>query len=103
MAKGPEAAIQSWAITYAATLGVIAIRMHMGAGIRTGWPDVLFLIPGGKSLFIEFKAPGKKATKLQKKRIRELERLGYDVCVCDSKDAAREAIARAVDTALISE
>lgn len=44
-----------------------------------GWPDVLFLVPGGRPLFMEFKRPGKDLEPLQAERKSDLEKLGYDV------------------------
>ena len=70
-----EKKIQNAAIKYATSLGIPTIRMFFGPGIQTGWPDVLFLIPGGRSLFIEFKAPGNEPTKKQEKKL--IDKLKY--------------------------
>ena len=40
-----------------------------------GWPDRIFLIPGGRPFFIEFKAPGEEPNPRQAFRIKCL-RLG---------------------------
>lgn len=88
MAKGPEKKIQNAAIKYAESYGVAAIRLSLGPGVYTGWPDVLFLIPGGRPLFIEFKAPGKPPTPKQRARIDHLVVAGYDVEVCDNIEDA---------------
>ncbi len=72
--------------------GVGHIRMHFGYGVRTGWPDDVFLLPGGKPLFCEFKAPGKEPTAKQELRITELEKLGYEVAVCDNVEEGKELI-----------
>lgn len=60
--------------------GVESIKLstsgHYGTG---GWPDRLFLIPGGRPLFIEFKsASGWTLTELQAHRIHLLRTAGYD-------------------------
>jgi hypothetical protein len=81
--------------------GVQYIRAHYGRGAAVGWPDFIYLIPGGRPLFIEFKATGKRATRTQEWRIRILEELGYDVEVADSVDVAKEAITRALEAARV--
>ena len=50
-------------------------------------PDRLVTLPGNIIIFVELKAPGKKATKLQAKDHREREALGCDVRVIDSLEA----------------
>jgi hypothetical protein len=97
-----EAAIQKRSIAFAKSLGAESIRMVFRSGVARGWPDVLFLVPGGRPLFIEFKKPGALPTPLQAHRISAMEALGYDVCVADSFDKARAAIARAVGRAQLS-
>jgi hypothetical protein len=49
-----------------------------------GVPDRLVLLPHGKLVFIELKAPGKKMRPLQVRRKRQLERLGFLVYCIDS-------------------
>src|SRR5690606_35937510 len=44
-------------------LGVFSIKI--AAAQETGYPDRLFLIPGGRPLFIEFKRPGEEPTPRQ--------------------------------------
>lgn len=44
-----------------------------------GVPDRLVLLPGGKMIFIETKAPGKVSTPLQKKQQELIRSLGFDV------------------------
>lgn len=93
---GPEARIQKNVIAYARSLGVEVIRCVFRPGASSGWPDVIFLIPGGRPLFIEFKAPGGKTTPLQDSRIRWLAEKGYDVLVAYGADEARSAISQAM-------
>lgn len=92
----PEKKIQNAAIKFATGMGVPTIRMYFGPGIQIGWPDVLFLIPGGRPLFIEFKAPGEVPTKKQEKKITTLRELNYDTCWSDNTDEAKEMISDAV-------
>ncbi len=49
-----------------------------------GLPDRIILIPGGKAIFVEMKAPGKKLRPLQVKRKSQIEALGFTVHCIDS-------------------
>jgi len=77
--------------------GVEYIRLVFRQGAVVGWPDFLYLIEGGVPFFIEYKAKGKKPTKLQKRRIETLEKLGYDVEVHDDPVEAIAAICTLVE------
>ena len=48
-----------------------------------GMPDRIALLPGGKSGFVEAKAPGEKPRPLQASRHALLRRLGFRVYVLD--------------------
>lgn len=50
-----------------------------------GVPDRLVCFPGGRIVFVELKAPGKKPRPLQLVQIDRLQRLGFGVLVIDSK------------------
>lgn len=88
----PEGRIQKKAIEYAKKLGFLAKRHYNGPGAQTGWPDVQFFLPGGRTLHIEFKAPGKEATAIQQYRIDALRQLGHEAIVCDSYEDAKAAL-----------
>ncbi len=92
MAKTEEAKVRDPVIDYAHKRGVRTIRMYFGPGIQTGWPDDLFLLPGGRPLLIEFKAPGEEPTKKQQIKIDLLEEFGYAVEVCDNKEEGKKLI-----------
>ncbi len=49
-----------------------------------GVPDRIVLLPKGRLIFIELKAPGRKLRPLQRKRKKQLEGLGFKVYVIDS-------------------
>lgn len=51
-----------------------------------GMPDRIVLLPGGKIIFVEVKAPGKKPRPLQLRRHRQLQVLGFQVFVLDDPD-----------------
>ncbi len=92
-----ESAIERRAAREAEKLGVRSIKICDPS--QAGWPDRMFFIPGGRPLLIEFKRPGEEPRDLQEHRIEILNRLGYDVCVCDSVRGALAQVARALDAA----
>ena len=53
----------------------------------SGVPDRIVFLPGGRILFVEVKAPGKKLRPLQVYVRDQLEALGVDFRVVDSKEA----------------
>ncbi|MDF2902385.1 MAG: hypothetical protein K0S25_23 [Bacillus sp. (in: firmicutes)] len=58
----------------------------------SGVPDRLVLIPCGRLVFVEMKAPGEPLRPLQEKRKRELEALGFKVYKIDSLATIEEFI-----------
>lgn len=55
--------------------------------VSPGWsgaPDRVVLLPGGRTLFVELKAPGEELKPLQVKRAAELENLDFKVYCLDS-------------------
>lgn len=63
---------------------------------KRGMPDRIILIPGGKVIFAEVKAPGKKLRPLQEKRKRELEELDFEVYVIDSENSIDRLVNRII-------
>lgn len=57
-----------------------------------GMPDRILLLPGGRVVFAEVKAPGKKPTPLQEKRAKELRELGFKVYTVDSVEAVQQLV-----------
>lgn len=84
MARTREAKVRDPVIKYAHSLKIRTIRMYFGPGIQVGIPDDLILIPGGKPLFLEAKAPGEKPTVKQNWKMQQLVDDGYDVGWYDS-------------------
>jgi hypothetical protein len=62
-------------------------------GLR-GVPDRIVLLPGGKMVFIELKAPGEKPRKQQMYRMKQIEDLGFKTYTIDSYEAVKEFIRR---------
>ena len=100
-AKTPEGKLQARVIAWTLKRHVTAIRLSFRRGVTAGWPDILFLLPGGCPLFIEFKAPGKKPTPLQEQRLKQLHELGYAATWTDNFDAACAFIASAMESATV--
>lgn len=57
-----------------------------------GMPDRLVLLPMGRIVFIELKAPGKMMRPLQVRRKRQLEALGFLVYCIDSVEQIDEVL-----------
>ena len=54
---------------------------------NNGVPDRLVCLPGGRGIFVELKAPGKKPTPLQRNQQKFLHTLGFEVWgAVDSKE-----------------
>lgn len=87
-----ETKIEDEAVRQAAALGVRSLKLTLYGD--SGWPDRVFLIPGGRPLWIEFKAPGEGPDPLQSVRHAFLEYMGYDIEVHDTVEGAVEAIRR---------
>jgi hypothetical protein len=63
---------------------------------KRGVPDRVALLPRGRVLFIEFKAPGKKPTAQQMHTISDLVRLGHRAVWVDSFERAKAEIDGAI-------
>jgi len=97
-----ELKLQARIIKWAKPIGVYSVRFYFGPGAEAGWPDVLFLIPGGRPLYIEFKWDGEPPNAKQERKINLLLKLDYDVCICDNDESAKSAISRALERAQLS-
>ena len=64
---------------------------------NNGVPDRLVCLPGGRAVFAELKAPGKKLTALQKAQHERLKALGLRVWVIDSKTGVDYFLAEYMD------
>lgn len=77
-----ESKIERQSCKAALELGVISKKLN--ADGERGWPDRMFMIPGGRPLFVEFKSPSGVLSAGQAIIIRRLFHYGYDVHVCNS-------------------
>lgn len=60
---------------------------------NNGVPDRIVIFPGGRIVFVELKAPGKKPQPLQLAQHRHLRELGCGVRVIDSREGVNELMA----------
>jgi len=70
-------------------LGYWVTKFHGNAFSMAGVPDVL-AIKDGRACWMECKQPGKKATKIQSHRMRELASAGCPVAVVTSAAEAKQ-------------
>lgn len=70
--------------------GGIAVKLL--SQFVNGLPDRLYLLPGGRALFIEFKSTGKKPTRIQEHIIGRIQKLGFTVLVVDSSETYKNAV-----------
>lgn len=75
---------------YAESRGMLQYKFTSPA--RAAVPDRLFVMPGGRVFFIEFKAPGKKATPPQFREHMRLTLQGSQVFVVDGVTTGREVV-----------
>ena len=57
---------------------------------QTGVPDRVVLLPGGRVVFAEMKAPGEKPRPLQRAVFARMARAGHPVYIIDSREAVKE-------------
>lgn len=79
-----EAGIERSCCLLAKRWGWLALKLWP---LITGLPDRLFLIPGGRVWFVEFKTPSGVVSKRQQHVHGLLGRLGFPVTVVRSRDA----------------
>lgn len=63
-------------------------------GNKSGYPDRLCLLPGGRAFWVELKSSGLEPRPLQWERIRRLRALGQRVFVADSRDCVDKILSR---------
>ena len=91
-----ESAVEREAVqTALQQMGIEVVKMKA----RT-WPDRMFLIPGGRPLFVELKNPHDgRLSAGQKLRVYRLLRDGYDVEIHDNATYLLESLAARLDAA----
>lgn len=79
-----EARIESYFKNQIEKIGGKAFKLTSPG--TTGLPDRMVLLPEGKIIFAELKAPGKKLRPLQVHRVNQIRALGFRVDVINSKE-----------------
>lgn len=91
----PEGKVLAAAKRTAHALGCQWLRLSFLPGVAVGWPDLMVLLPGGRVLFMECKAPLGKTTPMQDHRLKVLRELGFEaICVDSAARASAEIAAR---------
>ena len=85
-----EQRIERQLVQQVSKLGGLALKF-VSPGMA-GVPDRLLLFPGGRAVFVETKAPGKKPRPLQVHRHEQLRALGFRVFVIDEMKQIREVL-----------
>jgi len=81
-----ERQIENRIVKYAKDQGWLVIKLN--PTWHKGLPDRMFLLPGGKIVFLELKKPGGRASPLQKYFIAWMKDLGHSAHVVDNYDEA---------------
>ena len=89
-----EADIQRKMIAAVEKLGCLVIKIIRAN--KSGIPDLLILVPGGKAVFVEVKKPGGKPSKLQEYYISQLRLLGFTAFWSCSVDDVVTAVSKSL-------
>lgn len=97
----PETKIENAACREVYTyLGITSVKLNISG--QSGFPDRMFLLPGGRPLFVEYKVPGGEPEPHQQEIIDSLLELSYDVEVHTHDYETLEAICRILGTKNLS-
>lgn len=91
-----EKDIEGKASEYAESIGYLPLKINV-VGER-GWPDHVFINRNGHHVWIEFKKLGKKPSKLQYHRLKQLTEQGADATWADKLAEAKSILDAEVDT-----
>lgn len=87
----PEVKIEIYLKEQIEKLGGIAYKFSSPA--RRNVPDRVCALPGGRTIYVEVKAPGGRLSKGQEKEFQRLTNLGQPVFSVESKEQVNELIA----------
>lgn len=73
----------------------VAGAIMKGDGAQAGFPDLIVIAPGGKTLFLEVKTKSGKLSEAQKDFANDLQMMGHNYAVVRSIEDARAAFDRA--------
>lgn len=88
-----ESQIEREVTCYAKQRNWITFKLA-GPGDR-GKPDRVYFGPKGRTIFIEFKAPGGRPTRLQLLQLERLRKHGHECHIIDDVDAGKRLFAPA--------
>ena len=80
-------------------LGIFSLKLKRTS--EAGWPDRLFILPFGRSHYIEFKRPKKEARANQGQIHERLAYFGHTCEVHSTVDGAVESVRRALEAATL--
>ena len=89
----PEARILSRLKSAARLRGLRLVRLALMPGVEVGWPDTIIAGPGGRTLWVETKAPGKPLRPMQAHRRDALLALGQLYAKIDGVEQIDGALA----------
>lgn len=69
---------------------------------QAGVPDRVVLLPGGRVVFAEMKAPGEKPRPLQRAVFARMARAGHPVYIIDSREAVKKFMEEVMPDAIQS-
>lgn len=85
-----EKTIEQKLVKYIKSLGGLCPKFESPG--MDGMPDRICLLPGGRIIFAELKAPGKKPRALQSLRMKQLSALGFHYVVIDDPERISDAV-----------
>jgi hypothetical protein len=92
-----EKDVEGKAGDHAEDIGYISLKINVVA--QRGWPDHLYVNRHGHHVWIEFKKPGEKPSKLQYYRLKQLVQQGAEAHWTDNYDEAKRILDASMDTA----
>ena len=85
-----EKKVEEAVCKHAKTLGYLVYKFTSPQ--RRSVPDRILISPSGKVLFVEFKAPGKRPTKMQERELNRLKEQGQVVKVVDNIEQGKHFV-----------
>lgn len=85
-----ESTIETYLVRHVKALRGLCLKIP--AVHYVGIPDRLVLLPKGRVIFVELKAPGKTPTPKQLQVHRKLTELGFAVYTIDNKELIKELV-----------
>ena len=94
-AEVSEKSIEKYLVDEVKKIGGICLKYSNSN--MTGYPDRIVLLPNGKTIWIVIKSKGKHTTKVQDIRITQMEEIGHQVYIADSKEEIKRILKKHYD------